>query len=153
MEEELITLTRSELQSLISGNAKALIMVKPSTATLLFKNSAIDSSDIRLINENYSPSRINNLEGYGGSTFSKHQTFNYDSSFGRRRLINNGPYSNGIHDLIRKLTLAIMGETLNKNLSYEDWDEARDDYIQIKRLFLKLYQKRLDNLFNDSKRR
>ncbi|MFH5812110.1 hypothetical protein [Companilactobacillus sp. FL22-1] len=149
MEEELITLTRSELQSLMSGNAKALITAKPSTATLLFRNSAIDSSDIRLINEKYGFSRINNLASYGGSTFSKHQTFNYDGSFERKRLINNGPYSNGIHDLIRKLTLAIMGETLNKNLSYEDWNEARNDYIQIKRLFLKLYQKRLDNLFDD----
>lgn len=147
MEDELITLSKSELQELLStNNSKVVIVSKPTTPNLLFQSVAIANGDIRLINEKYDKSKINNLNSLGGTTFSRRQTFNYKSSLDRKSLENTGPFSNEIHELIRKLTLAIMGEKLNKNLSYEDWSETREDYIQIKELFLNLYKKRLDNI-------
>ena len=147
MEDELITLSKSELHELLStNNSKMVIVSKPITSNLLFKSAAINNSDIRSINEMYKNSRTNNVDSYSGTTYSRHQTFNYNSLFDRKKLEDDGPSSSEIHDLIRKLTLAIMGEKLNKNLSYEDWSETREDYIQIKELFLNLYKKRLDNI-------
>lgn len=147
MNDELITLTKKELQRLLSNdNSNVVIVSEPTTATLLFKSVAINSSDIRFLNEKHIASKINNVDSYAGTTFSRNQTFDYEYSFDRKKLRDNGPSSRDIHELIRKLTLAIMGENLNKNLSYEDWTEARDDYIKIKTLFLSLYRKRLDGL-------
>ena len=146
MDEELITLTRSQLEDLLSGNSKSLIMITPTTPKLLFENTSIRPADIRNINEKFEVSKVNNLNICGGTTFSKNQNFNYEQSFDRKVLRDHGPYSKEIHDLIRKLTLAVMGEKLNKNVSYEDWNEARSDYVKFKQLFLKLYEDRLSKV-------
>lgn len=149
MTEESITITKSELQDLISdGIAKAIKPSRSMAPQFIFQCVQLAAAPIRNINEKYPMSARCNEGVYCGRTYSRHQSRNY-SSYGSD-LNHSTPCEVEVRDLIRKLTLAVYGEGLNRNLSFSDWNNACTDYATFSDMFLKMYERRLDRLFGDS---
>lgn len=55
-------------------------------------------------------------------------------------------YESDIHDLIRKLSLAVYGMTRNNQARIEEYADLNKSYNSFKDLFIRLYSDRMDNL-------
>lgn len=55
-------------------------------------------------------------------------------------------YESDIHDLIRKLSLAVHGMTRNNQARSEEYDDLNKAYNSFKEMFIQLYRDRMDNL-------
>jgi hypothetical protein len=142
--QEKISMTRDELQQVIASAVAQAVAPKTGirTAGKLFENVTIQAEELRDINGRYDTTVRMNKNGYGGQTFSRHQ-YNTTDFAGRPIVEGVGPYSDQIHDCLRKLSLALYGETLNQRIEPVDQVGIRQAYSQFRDLFLKLYEARV----------
>ncbi|MCI1985291.1 MAG: hypothetical protein LKJ69_01665 [Lactobacillus sp.] len=128
-----ITLTKEDLSKIISDAvAKALTTDdRVLDSRTVFQLVSVKSSEIRALNEKYPiSSRYNRLYGPSGWTYNARSA--------------HSVYAGRIHNSIRYLVLALHGVSLNTKLNPKDYQAAISEYQQIKDLFLKLYEERLD---------
>lgn len=59
-------------------------------------------------------------------------------------------YDSDIHNLIRKLSLAVYGMTLNNQARIEEYADLNKAYNSFKDVFIQLYNDRMDNLNQQS---
>lgn len=139
MVEEQITITKSDLQQLIrEGVAQAMTASHERTPQMLFQGVAIDFNDIEVINHRYGlkTSALND-----SCIYSRNQSKDWMG-----RVCDSGPGKNEVHDLLRKIAMAVSGERKNSKVARSDFNRVRNDYDQFRDLFLKLYDERCADL-------
>jgi hypothetical protein len=138
MMEDKITISKSELDELIrQGIAKAVRQPTGFTAGTLFAGIAIDTNDISTINERHDmPNMPEDVCGKSYAIFSRHQ-YNDGTSF---RCM--GPSAGDMHDKLRFLALAVVGESKNSQVVRADIPTVREAYSKFRDLFLTLYDTR-----------
>ncbi len=143
-----ITIRKDVFQELVAKEvAKALVgQSRTAYPNLIFNNVRFTADDLRELNDKYPISAKANLNTYAGATYSRHQ--HVTKEFNDREVMADvGPHSDAINIEIRHLTLAVLGESRIKSLRESDYNDAVSIYIEFKELFLRLYEKRLDDLF------
>jgi len=143
-----IIIKKDEFQDLVAKEvAKALVSrSRIAYSNLIFNNVRFTADDLRELNAKYSVPAKANLNTYAGTTYSRHQ--HVTKEFNDREVVTDvGPYSDAINTEIRHLTLAVLGESRIKSLTESDYNDAVSIYAEFKELFLRMYEKRLDDLF------
>ncbi|WP_054651223.1 hypothetical protein [Lacticaseibacillus pantheris] len=113
------------------------------SAGKLFEGVTIQAEELRDINGRYDMTARLNRNGLGGQTFSRHQ-YNTTDFADRPVVESTGPYIMQIHDSLRKLSLALYGESLNQRIEPVDQVGIRQAYREFRDLFLKLYEARVE---------
>jgi hypothetical protein len=142
MSDDTITITKADLQQMISeGIAQAISKPRERTPQALFQGIAIDYDDLSVINNRYG---LETAALHDANIYSRHQSRDW-----LNRVCDGGPGRADVHDLIRKLAMAICGETQNSKVARMDYDRVRNDYEQFRNLFLKLYDARCSDLITN----
>jgi hypothetical protein len=134
MSEDTITISKADLQQLIREGIAQAVSPNHDNAIAMFNGLKVTFEDIGGINDRH-----------GITSGGLHNTQTYSrrlDSWGRR----NGPSANEIHDQLRKLSLAIVGETKNKDVTHYDYKTVRDAYLKFRDLFFDLYDERAESL-------
>lgn len=142
MEE--ITLTKQELIEIVEREvSKRLDGKKPIKPFSIFTEVRIEEDDIANINEDFNFTKFIKPP-YRGRHYKPLALKKYP--YGGDDYFNGKVYDDQIHDLIRKLTLAVFGVSRNSDLSEREFEEAAKVYRYFKNMYLHLYKKRLSNL-------
>ncbi|MFT8412132.1 MAG: hypothetical protein ABF743_08135 [Schleiferilactobacillus perolens] len=135
MMEDKITISKSELDELIrQGIAKAVRQPTGFTAGTLFTGIAIDYDDIAIINKRHKMPK--DEMGVSTAIYSRHQYKNENISR------ETGPSAHDMHDKLRFLALAVVGESKNSRVARADIPTVREAYSKFRDLFLTLYDMR-----------
>lgn len=135
MMEDKITISKSELDELIrQGIAKAVRQPTGFTAGTLFTGIAIDYDDIAIINKRHKMPK--DEMGVSTAIYSRHQYKNENISR------ETGPSAHEMHDKLRFLALAVVGESKNSRVARADIPTVREAYSKFRDLFLTLYDMR-----------
>lgn len=136
--EDKITISKSELDELIrQGIAKAVRQPTGFTAGTLFTGITIDTNDISTINKRHDmPNMPEDVYGKSYAIFSRHQYKNENISR------ETGPSAHDMHDKLRFLALAVVGESKNSQVARADIPTVREAYSKFRDLFLTLYDMR-----------
>lgn len=139
MSEETITISKSDLQQLIrEGVAQAVGRPRVLMSYSLFKGIALEHADLSALNNKYGIE----TEGVGNScAYSRRQ---YTDGRGIIRDGGISPYE--IHDLLRKVAMAVCGEKQNSKVARMDYERVRDDYEKFRDLFIECYDARCKEL-------
>lgn len=133
--EDKITISKSELDELIrQGIAKAVRQPTGFTAGTLFTGIAIDYDDIAIINKRHKMPK--DEMGVSTAIYSRHQYKNENISR------ETGPSAHDMHDKLRFLALAVVGESKNSRVARADIPTVREAYSKFRDLFLTLYDMR-----------
>ncbi|WDF83599.1 hypothetical protein PQ472_05025 [Lacticaseibacillus pabuli] len=137
MSEDTITISKADLQALIrEGIAQAAL--KQPTPSSLFGDVAISYDDIAAIN------RLHHLTTGGLQSSLTHSRNQYTGSRGFTK--HDGVSRSEIHDDLRHLALALVGETKNRDVVHADYEFVQQSYAQMRDLFLSLYEQRFSAL-------
>ncbi|MDK8175343.1 hypothetical protein HMPREF3031_06300 [Staphylococcus sp. HMSC072B07] len=141
---EQITLTKQELIEIVEREvSKRLDGKKTIKPISIFSEVRIEEDDIANINEDFNFTKFIKPP-YRGHHYKPLALKKYP--IGNNERFNGKVYDDQIHDLIRKLTLAVFGVSRNSDLSEREFEEAVKIYRYFKDMYLHLYQKRLSNL-------
>lgn len=137
--EDKITISKSELDELIrQGIAKAVRQPTGFTAGTLFTGIAIDYDDIAIINKRHKMPK--DEMGVSTTIYSRHQY--RDENISRE----TGPGAHEMHDKLRFLALAVVGESKNSQVARADIPTVREAYSKFRDLFLTLYDMRASGI-------
>lgn len=143
-DSDLITLSRHDLEELIrQGVAKASRQPTGFTAGTLFTGITVDQNDIATINKRHGMPA--DRFGVSSSIYSRHQ---YDDG---NIIRNDGFSAHELHDKLRFLALAVVGETKNGQVTRADITTVREAYSKFRNVFLDLYDSRAANLSKEWK--
>lgn len=141
---DLITVSRHDLEELIRQRvAEAIRQPTGFTANTLFTGIAVDPNDIATINKRHGMPK----DRFGVSTtvYSRHQ---YDDG---NIIRNDGFSAKELHDKLRFLALAVVGETKNGLVTRADIATVREAYSKFRDEFLALYDDRAAKLAQEWK--
>lgn len=141
---DLITVSRHDLEELIRQRvAEATRQPTGFTANTLFTGIAVDTNDIATINKRHGMPK----DRFGVSTtvYSRHQ---YDDG---NIIRNYGSSAKELHDKLRFLALAVVGETKNGLVTRADIETVREAYSKFRDEFLALYDDRAAKLAQEWK--
>lgn len=144
---EQIILTKEELKQIVENAVNKKMqqetVFKPNRAEV-FKATKLQQEDFQKIN--FSNEIVRDIEcthcvklGYPIST----KTFGKDWKNVKKR---TKVHSDAIHDLLRKLSLSILGYSLNSDLDYKEFEKANQLYTDFKEFYLTKYQERVDEI-------
>lgn len=137
MTEDTITISKADLQALIrEGIAQAA--GKQFTPSSLFNEVAITGNDISAINNRHQ------LATGGFRNCSTYSSNHYTDNFDMCR--HDGVFFSQIHDQLRHLTLALVGETKNRDVIHADYGFEQESYARMRDLFLSLYEQHVTDL-------
>ncbi|WP_125580810.1 hypothetical protein [Lacticaseibacillus suibinensis] len=141
---DLITVSRHDLEELIRQRvAEAIRQPTGFTANTLFTGIAVDTNDIATINKRHGMPK--DRFGVPGSVYSRHQ---YDDG---NIIRNDGFSAKELHDKLRFLALAVVGETKNGLVTRADIATVREAYSKFRDEFLALYDDRAAKLAQEWK--
>nr|DAM25072.1 MAG TPA: hypothetical protein [Caudoviricetes sp.] len=136
---DLITISRHDLDELVRQRvAEASRQPTGFTANTLFTGIAIDPNDIMTINKRHGMPE--DRFGVSSSVYSRHQ---YDDG---NIIRNDGSSAKELHDKLRFLALAVVGETKNGLVTRADISTVREAYSKFRDDFLALYDDRAAKL-------
>ncbi|KXA47481.1 MULTISPECIES: hypothetical protein [Staphylococcus] len=148
---EQITLTKQELIEIVEREvSKRLDGKKTIKPISIFNEVRITEDDIANINEDFNFTKFIKPP-YRGRHYRPLALKKYlcDSNNYFHKYFNGKVNDDNIHELIRKLTLAVFGVSRNSDLSEREFEEAAKIYRYFKDMYLHLYKKRLSNLSNE----
>lgn len=141
---DLITISRHDLEELIRQRvAEATRQPTGFTANTLFTGVAIDQNDIMTINKRHGMPE--DQFGVSSSVYSRYQ---YDDG---NMIRNGGDGAHELHNKLRFLALAVVGETKNGQVARADITTVREAYSKFRDEFLSLYDDRAAKLVQEWK--
>lgn len=141
---EQITLTKQELIEIVEREvSKRLDGKKTIKPISIFNEVRITEDDIANINEDFNFTKFIKPP-YRGRHYRPLALKKYP--MGNNKHFNGKVYDDQIHDLIRKLSLAVFGISRNSDLSESEFEDVVKVYRYFKDMYLHLYKKRLSKL-------
>ncbi|PTJ91677.1 hypothetical protein [Staphylococcus simulans] len=141
---EQITLTKQELIEIVEREvSKRLDGKKTIKPISIFSEVRIEEDDITNINEDFNFTKFIKPP-FRGHHYRPLALKKYP--MGNNKHFNGKVYDDQIHDLIRKLSLAVFGISRNSDLSESEFEDVVKVYRYFKDMYLHLYKKRLSKL-------
>ncbi|WP_412521288.1 hypothetical protein [Staphylococcus simulans] len=141
---EQITLTKQELIEIVEREvSKRLDGKKTIKPISIFSEVRIEEDDITNINEDFNFTKFIKPP-FRGHHYRPLALKKYP--MGNNKHFNGKVYDDQIHDLIRKLSLAVFGISKNSDLSESEFEDVVKVYRYFKDMYLHLYKKRLSKL-------
>ncbi|AAX91294.1 anti-repressor Ant [Staphylococcus phage 37] len=141
---EQITLTKQELIEIVEREvSKRLDGKKTIKPISIFSEVRIEEDDITKINEDFNFTKFIKPP-FRGHHYRPLALKKYP--MGNNKHFNGKVYDDQIHDLIRKLSLAVFGISKNSDLSESEFEDVVKVYRYFKDMYLHLYKKRLSKL-------
>lgn len=141
---EQITLTKQELIEIVEREvSKRLDSKKTIKPISIFSEVRIEEDDIANINEDFNFTKFIKPP-FRGHHYRPLALKKYP--MGNNKHFNGKVYDDQIHDLIRKLSLAVFGISKNSDLSESEFEDVVKVYRYFKDMYLHLYKKRLSKL-------
>ena len=152
--EDVITISKKDLESMI---AEAIARNSLPRKKKDFRDVHISSEDVRQINIKYLPvserlsrrfaSQITDEPSSDELRFGRMTPDDIYSrkryGFGRDNYAHHKIYPQDISDHLRRISLAVMGVSIIKDLDDDEFEYSLEIYNEFKNLFLKLYDERL----------
>ncbi|HFU4459278.1 TPA: hypothetical protein ACGPAL_000979 [Streptococcus suis] len=144
MEEQVVTLTLSELKSVI----KEVVNENRVRGTSIFNKSQYIAKRKHELHMSFEPIR-NQIDPYLSAYHPMPDKFEYASlnHFGKGVSMRNLGASVNPHDLARKFALMCFGVNTNRDLSSKDEEKAVAIYEELVELFFKNYEAHLKDKF------
>ncbi|MHC5248796.1 hypothetical protein [Enterococcus sp. LJL90] len=148
MSEKIHSLTDSQLQQIVKSAVKEALESKSDalTAKNLFNDVRIDNREIELINSKYEVTNV--LDESDQKSILTNISFPHGWGTSYTKV-----YNSEIHNSIKKLAVNVFGKTLNSDLTRNEYDLARQHYVELRDWFLASYERRLKMMQEEKKTR
>lgn len=132
-----------DVEDFLKRNAILFNKTGIASTHLIFSEVRIEEDDITNINEDFNFTKFIKPP-FRGHHYRPLALKKYP--MGNNKHFNGKVYDDQIHDLIRKLSLAVFGISRNSDLSESEFEDVVKVYRYFKDMYLHLYKKRLSKL-------